>query len=1703
MKKTIIYLICVVIFFQSTLSANAGELNQTISQTNQVISETVSEEEGDLKIEESKSEMGEDELGTEGEEDLKTEESESETGEGKSETEGEGELKTEESELETGEDEPETEGEEALKTEESESETEGEQTVNGKEYDTVTDAEGNNGTAIDDDPLYGRENGYTDVDFYGLQTMSVDEEYIHNVQFLSGNYKIHKVIDVSKYQKDIDWVKVKQSGVDYAIIRAGFRGYGDIGTLNTDSYFKQNIEGALAAGIEVGVYFFSQAITEIEATEEAKYVLDLIEEYEISLPVAIDFEYAYDKSGVTGRLYSADLSKEAATQICKKFCTAVEDKGYTAMVYANRSMLENGLDASEIAENYKIWLAHYTDCTDYAGDYEFWQYTQSGTVDGITTNVDLNFWYKAQEVEYSEVSDGIYVIHSALDKTKVLDVSGGSKYSGANIQLYTANGTSAQQFAVKHLADGKYNIYSYQSGMAVTVKDGKNINGANVFQFYPLAEKSQTWSIVPTGKGDYEIISTIGDKALDVSGAKTDDGTNIQIYESNRSQAQRFYFEKIRDIDSSEFVEEELEDGTYIICSSINENKVLDVDGGSTNSNANIQLYTSNNTTAQEFVIQKDKDTGFYTIASKKSGMRMTYSEGVLKNFSNVYQDDVGVQWEFRHIIGEYYMIYVANSSYCLDVDGGQAIDRTNIHIYQANETTAQIFRLKKINSQTTTNLTLLEEGIYLIHTGKDDKKVIDVANGSTSNQANIQIYEKNGTTAQLFAVKKIKNGGYSIYSYQSNLAMTVENGRNSDGVNVYQYFPNNSDSQKWRIIPDENGYYKIISAIGNKALDVKGGETSNGTNIQIYSDNGSMSQRFRFKKVGELEEWIADEKKVEEGTYIISSALDASKVLDVDNGSLMIGANIQIYSSNNTIAQQFVIEKANDTEFYTITSKNAGMRITYVDGKLSNSINVYQYASTDTVGNQWRLENIVGDYYKIYAENSLYCLEVANGSAFNGTNIQIYSDNGSTAQIFKLQKVSNQTTVNQNAAEEIENGIYTIQTSLKNSMVLDVTSGSTQNGANIQIYESNETPAQQYEFKKLENGNYTITARNSRKMLTIKQGDFSNGSNVYQDDAKSLINQQWKIISAGKGEYIFVSAQSGKALDVAGAKTVNGTNIQVYQSNLTEAQRFKIIPVAENITASFSSLGGSVVEFEFAVRLKGNSHSSDNNYYLIQVENYTNNIIEEPFAQIEKGIEISFSSSDFERSRLKELLMHKVALAVKLGDGSYQQITKAVNISNPQAIASNIDAIFKGTSKKGLQGIYYATYDGGNDILEARNANTKQTLINLDLASVVTTNPNKAGYKPYTYKGNTYYFSELSALKANIRSLNIGYKQYLNGNSGTTPVAVTLCLLLSYNSENSFLIDPAARTPGRAYYTLNVREEYARETLEALFFYLGETFGQSDCYVSNWILGNEINSSKAWNYSGSLDFDTYMDCYATAFRMLYIGVKSEKTGNTVSISLDNGWTAVPDTYAGKTTLDTFAKKIHAQNPNIDWSIAYHPYSYPLTRVDFWNDYKNTTDSLSTPYISMRNINVLTNYAGTLESTYGKKAGSIRVLLTEQGYSYSGGAENQAMAIARGYYMAEFNDRIDAFIIRAVVDDADEASGKLYFGLMNSQHEKRIAFYVYEFMDSSRSGFASQSSSIVSDENRSKFEAAKSIVCNTNWSSIVPGFDDSKLAAIK
>ena len=190
-------------------------------------------------------------------------------------------------------------------------------------------------------------------------------------------------IDVSKWNGNINWEAVKNSGISYVIIRCGYRGSAQ-GVLIEDPKFQANIKGASAAGLKVGIYFFSQAVDEVEAVEEASMVLGQIKGYTISYPVFIDVE----ASGGRGDA----IDKDTRTAVCRAFCQTIQNGGYTAGVYSNKFWLENKIDTKSLGA-YKIWLAQYAAAPTYAGRYDLWQYRSTGSVSGISGNVDMNISY--------------------------------------------------------------------------------------------------------------------------------------------------------------------------------------------------------------------------------------------------------------------------------------------------------------------------------------------------------------------------------------------------------------------------------------------------------------------------------------------------------------------------------------------------------------------------------------------------------------------------------------------------------------------------------------------------------------------------------------------------------------------------------------------------------------------------------------------------------------------------------------------------------------------------------------------------------------------------------------------------------------------------------------------------------------------------------------------------------------------------------------------------------------------------------------------------------------------------------------------------------------------------------------------------------------------------------------------------------------
>ena len=225
--------------------------------------------------------------------------------------------------------------------------------------------------------------------------------YSHAARF--AGYTLVTGIDISEFNTVTDWNAVKASGIDYVILRGGFR-WSSSGRVQIDERFQQYIQGALAAGLEVGVYFYTEATSPQEAVEEANALLSWVAPYagRITLPLVIDFEFTNQ-----GRLYDTCMSiydsqgKDAArahgTAICQAFCQTISAAGYTPMVYADRNRLENWLYASQIETFAKIWVASWDTFTTYAGEYFAWQHTSTARVNGINGNVDCNFFYLPPE----------------------------------------------------------------------------------------------------------------------------------------------------------------------------------------------------------------------------------------------------------------------------------------------------------------------------------------------------------------------------------------------------------------------------------------------------------------------------------------------------------------------------------------------------------------------------------------------------------------------------------------------------------------------------------------------------------------------------------------------------------------------------------------------------------------------------------------------------------------------------------------------------------------------------------------------------------------------------------------------------------------------------------------------------------------------------------------------------------------------------------------------------------------------------------------------------------------------------------------------------------------------------------------------------------------------------------------------------------
>lgn len=479
-------------------------------------------------------------------------------------------------------------------------------------------------------------------------------------------------------------------------------------------------------------------------------------------------------------------------------------------------------------------------------------------------------------------------------------------------------------------------------------------------------------------------------------------------------------------------------------------------------------------------------------------------------------------------------------------------------------------------------NRNVLADGTYTISTLLNSNYVLDVKDGSTSNGANIQLYESNDTAAQQFKVSHDSQGYVTFTNVKSGRVLDLNGAIVKDAGNIQQYTSNGTRAQKWIVKQDGNGYV-VMSAINpNYIFDLNGGSVRNGSNIQLHSATGSNSQRWNITKYVSKDERInslaaQNKNTLADGVYEINSVKNSNYTLDVNSASTRNGANVQLYLRNGTQAQAFRV--SHDSQgFVTFTNINSG-KVIDLDGAITkNGRNIHQYASNGTRAQKWIVQQSGSGYSIISAIDTSFALDIRNGSVYSGSNIQLYKSNNTAAQQWTFNKyVTERERCDSYASQNkdrMADGVYYI----KNQNVgfaLDVADGSLYGGANVQLYSLNKTNAQKWKITHDSTGYVSFQNVGSGMYLTASGSGIT--ANVYQQKQTNDYNQKWIVMFDNNQNLRIVSAlNSTMALDVKDGKIRRCSNIQLYDSNNTNAQKWVFEYINTNATGGLMQIMGT-----------------------------------------------------------------------------------------------------------------------------------------------------------------------------------------------------------------------------------------------------------------------------------------------------------------------------------------------------------------------------------------------------------------------------------------------------------------------------------------------------------------------------------------------
>lgn len=670
------------------------------------------------------------------------------------------------------------------------------------------------------------------------------------------------VIDVSEWQGDIDWAKAKADGVEGVIIRLGY-GWGN----NADKKAQRNISECKRLGIPFGIYWYSYADTPSIAKGEGADVVAKLRQFGVN-PSDLAYPVYYDLEKWTWEGHQPPTDPNVYNDIVNNWYSALQSAGYKNLsVYSYTSYLQGPLKHADIYAK-TTWVAQYgarMGFDSFPTNSRGWQYTSSGKVDGISGNVDMNaFGNKAyvnggssndlqaaidvRKMTAVTIPNGNYYINVRSKVASSVDIPGGSAADSTAIQLYSGNGSKAQQFTFTRQSDGSYEIVNVNSGKALDVRNGVAENNAIVQQYSRNNSQAQRWFIRDSGAG-YYLQSALGNWVLDLSGGNTANGAAIRLYTPNGTASQLFVVSS-SDVNIAIGV-------SMIITSVANKKLVTDVTSASTANGARVQLYSSNNTNAQKYRFESIGN-GTYKIVNINSGKMLDVAGGSTANGAALQQytsnNTVAQQWTVRNYGSSKIALVSVNANKAVDIPGGNAVQQAQLQLYSPNGTVAQQWLVAKapltlrerLNETAAKHRQDLPDGTYTFGSKLNTSMKMDVSGASRSNYGNVQIWAGNGTNAQKWKVTHDSNGYVTLASVNSGKVLDVNGGVSANGTNVQQYESNGTYAQKWIAVKNSDGSYTFQSALAeNKVLDVSGASTSNGANVQLYTANGTNAQKW------------------------------------------------------------------------------------------------------------------------------------------------------------------------------------------------------------------------------------------------------------------------------------------------------------------------------------------------------------------------------------------------------------------------------------------------------------------------------------------------------------------------------------------------------------------------------------------------------------------------------------------------------------------------------------------------------------------------------------------------------------------------------------------------------------------------------------------------------------------------------------------